>query len=421
MLFINMKELNVKIGDFAKFVAYKNGRDIPTGDFGDVIPFKAEFKNLDGDWEEADRFAKKEEPTYKVIFKSGKSFVGAGNHMLCLDNSDDGIFIPLETAKRAIEAGDHVKLSYADDEIVSIERVSDKEDVFSPSLPKTSTFTDSQGIIHHNSYLVNECLEETGLKGSPDVFKARGDLGANPSAVAAFLYQNRNKKIIILDDCDSMVMKNVPGNVSNMLKGALDPDGHEVTISPTIAKNATNLIGADQIADEVIDPNTGDIVDVDGAETEDGKVMMPTQFDWSTPKMIMISNANEFNINEALLSRCDYYCLHLTQEEYLVRLAIVIKKMKFDNPNYTEQQYEDAKNIVYSVMTACIEAANNGIAIGGVKIKLTHALEFRIIRTLVDAWLARVEDIEFTEHLSHDEACKKAYRGFVKFDVAPLL
>lgn len=415
-----MKELNVKIGDLAKFIAYKNKREIPAGDFGDVIPFNVEFKNKNGEWEKADRFAKKEEPTYKVTFKSGKSFVGAGNHMLCVDNSGDGIFIPLETAKRAIEAGDTVKLSYADDEVVSIEKSKDKEDVFSPSMPKTYTFVDAQGIIHHNSYLVNECLEETGLKGTPGVFKARGDLGANPSAVAAFLYQNRNRDLIILDDCDSMVMKNVPGNVSNMLKGALDPDGHEVTISPTIAKNATNLIGADQIADEESDFENMPEGDAN-FEDDDKPAMMPTQFDWSKPHMIMISNANEYNINEALLSRCDYYCLHLTQEEYLVRLAIVIKKMKFDNPNYTEQQYEDAKNIVYSVMTACIEAANNGIAIGGVKIKLTHSLEFRIIRTLVDAWLSRVEDIEFTEHLDHDAAVKKAYRGFVKFDVAPLL
>lgn len=276
------------------------------------------------------------------------------------------------------------------------------------------------------SYLVNECLEEVGLKGDPRVYKARGDLGASASSVASFLYKNKDRDIIILDDCDSMVMKNVKGNVSNMLKGALDPDGHEVTISPTIQKAATALLGIKDEGDD--DEGEEAIVDDDGViqsapgvdETELEGGLIPQQFDWSKPKMIMISNANETNINEALLSRCDWYCLHLTQEEYLVRLAIVIKNMKFDNPNYTQEQYDETKNIVYSVLVACIEAANAGVSIGGIQIKLTHSLEFRLIRTLVDAWLARVEDLEFGG-MSHEEAMKKAYRGFVKFDVAPLL
>lgn len=274
------------------------------------------------------------------------------------------------------------------------------------------------------STIVNEVLEHLGIMD--ETYYASGDIGASRTAVATFLFKNRNRPYIVLDDCDSMVMKSVNGAVSNMLKGALDKDRHTVTIAPAVAQAIKKFM-----SEEDVELGLGDMIGtdddgnpIDNSMTNDGDV--PTQFKWDVPKMVMISNANETNINDALLSRCDYYCLHLTQEEYLVRLAFVIKNLDFnkgipeDKQAYTNEQYDAAKDIVYSMMCLAIEAANTGRSLAGVPIRLTHSLEFRLIQSLVDDWLRIYEDHldDGEEGVELERAVK---REFIRQCLAPKL
>lgn len=272
------------------------------------------------------------------------------------------------------------------------------------------------------SYLVNEVIEHMGIQDQ--VYYATGDAaGASRSSVGAFLYKTRHDPYIILDDSDSMIMKNVPSAVSNMLKGAMDSDrGHKVTITDSIAKQISKFM-----TDEDMDMELDDIqLDDDGNPIDQEEGTVPTTFSWEVPKMVMISNADESMISPALLSRSDYYELHLTQEEYLVRLAFVVEHLDLNKGRreedivYSDEEYNAAKDVVYETLVACIEAANHGIPLAGVQIKLTHSLEFRLLKTLVDDWLRLYEDYS-DDGLEGEELQKAVMRDFIRTSVVPAL
>lgn len=69
-----------------------------------------------------------------------------------------------------------------------------------------------------------------------------GDIGANITAVVAFLYEHRDDDTFILDDCDSMVKTSAPAAVSNTLKGAMGTPKHEVTMSITINQRVNRFM-----------------------------------------------------------------------------------------------------------------------------------------------------------------------------------
>lgn len=77
-----------------------------------------------------------------------------------------------------------------------------------------------------------------------------GDIGRSASAIVAFFYKNKDKKVIVLDDCDSFILSKDQA-IQNLLKGMLDLDNTEknpkyITVSPTIRKLASKLIAADK-------------------------------------------------------------------------------------------------------------------------------------------------------------------------------
>ena len=343
------------------------------------------------------------------------------------------------------------------------------------------------------SKIVEKCLQKTGYENVPVL---TGDIGKSRSDVARFLWKYKDTELVVLDDCDSMINKRgADPSVANMLKGAMDPDRHTVTISPTVQKllNKTArgeegegpahqrsgvykvlrdgellcsadgeiifMDPADSEAEEVPpmtfsskneaiefckeDKQEGsvyEVVDQTGVSvmmydadadsvSEDGEEIdtsadIPQTWRFNA-RVIFISNLDTPDINPAVISRCDYYCLHLTQEEYMVRLGQIINDMVIDadgRTGWSDADIREAKAFTVSLMASVIEAANHGVKIFNKPVVLTHPLEFRIVRDLVEGQLMLIED--YMEE--HPEADKKTARqatlkSFIRICLLPKL
>lgn len=276
------------------------------------------------------------------------------------------------------------------------------------------------------STIVKDTLNDLGYTDVPII---KGDIGRSRTDVARFLWETKDKDIIILDDCDTMIDKTATDKaVQNMLKGAMDPDGHHVTISPTIQKMVSKSISLDENKKKNDDffrkMLKEDETSEDSEITLENEVeMIPTSWDYNA-RVIFISNLDTPQVNPAVLSRCDYYCLHLTQEEYLIRLGMIIDKMKIDTTKsgWSEEQVKKSKAVAVMMMSNVIEAANKGVKLFGKTVNLTHPLEFRIVRDLVEGYLILVDD--YKDHhpgVSDSEAGTKILPEFVKVILIPKL
>lgn len=154
---------------------------------------------------------------------------------------------------------------------------------------------------------------------------------------------------------------------------------------------------------------------------EDNKI--PTSWTFNA-RLIILSNLHESQIEEALWSRCDHYDLHLTQEEYLVRLGMILDNMDVGQKEglCTEEEATEAKALTLSVMSAVIEAGNHGVQLYGKYIKLTNHLEFRIVKDLCNMWLALLDrELELHPNEDRDEAKKKIINKWIRIGVIPRL
>lgn len=286
------------------------------------------------------------------------------------------------------------------------------------------------------SYIVKDCLKKCGLDPkSVPLFK--GDIGASRSDVAKFFWKFKDTDLVILDDCDTILQSKNPA-VQNMLKGAMDPDGHTVTISPTILKELTKSLEQEAVQkkhpnDKLfeardLDDEDNEWDDEDGEAGDGGEGLLDTDVptdQWEfNARVIFVSNLDESQVVKAILSRVDSYCLHLTQEEYLIRLGMIIKDMDVNSPNsgWTDEEVNDAKAEAVAMMANAIEAANKHVELCGKKVRLTHALEFRIVRDLVEGWLM-LEDDYMEEHpgTGRDEAGDAIIPEFVRTILLPKL
>ena len=148
---------------------------------------------------------------------------------------------------------------------------------------------------------------------------------------------------------------------------------------------------------------------------------VPTSWTFNA-RMIIISNLHESQIEEPLWSRCDHFDLHLTQEEYLIRLAMILDGMDVGQKDglCTEEEAQEAKALVLSVMQSVIEAGNHGVKFFGKYIQLTDHLEFRIVKDLVNVWLAMLErELENHPEISRDDAKKNIMQKWVRVGVIP--
>lgn len=327
------------------------------------------------------------------------------------------------------------------------------------------------------SFIVNEVFQrELGVNlntkneeelSSRGILKAVGDVGKSRSSAAEFLYINRDKDFIILDDCDSLIMNTTDPAVSNMLKGAMDPDHHTVTVDPGIAvlvnkrileraeaednlaklKNKrkgnssdtkgdtkgdesslneetwTDFLKPENNIDKEDSANTkGDESSLDKGNNEsidenDGIDFMPLKFSFEKPRVIFISNATPKNINEALLSRSSHFYLHLTFEEFIIRLKLVLDKLK-KRGSYTDEEWNEAKVVVFDILVTMAETQKNGLKFGGITLKFSRGFEFRLVEELATLWLQRVERyLDENPGSTREDARRKCFRKYIIYDV----
>lgn len=248
-----MKELEVKVGDLYEFVLAQGGKPEDEGSLFIDVPFTLEIKDENGNWIPSTKVYKKEDALYEVEFeKDGVTKVGkyAAEHILPYNFEAQ-----LNTYVKDLQEGDELPNGFV---VKSVKKVEDKADVYSPQADSEShCYQDVDGLIHHNTFSVKEAMKydfpkgPLARKGYTIEFNA-GDIGKAASAIVAFFYKNRNKKIIILDDCDSFVLSKEQ-SIQNLLKGMLDLDNTEknpkmITVAPQIRKLASKIIAADNKA-----------------------------------------------------------------------------------------------------------------------------------------------------------------------------
>lgn len=248
-----MKELEVKVGDLYEFVLAQGGKPEDEGSLFIDVPFTLEIKDENGNWISSTKVYKKEDALYEVEFeKDGVTKVGkyAAEHILPYNFEAQ-----LHTYVKDLQEGDELPNGFV---VKSVKKVEDKADVYSPQADSEShCYQDIDGLIHHNTFSVKEAMKydfpkgALARKGYSIEFNA-GDIGKAASAIVAFFYKNRNKKVIILDDCDSFVLSKDQA-IQNLLKGMLDLDNTEknpkmITVAPQIRKLASKIIAADNKA-----------------------------------------------------------------------------------------------------------------------------------------------------------------------------
>lgn len=248
-----MKELEVKVGDLYEFVLAQGGKPEDEGSIFIDVPFNLEIKDENGNWIPSTKVYKKEDALYEVEFeKDGVTKVGkyAAEHILPYNFEAQ-----LHTYVKDLQEGDELPNGFV---VKSVKKVEDKADVYSPQADSEShCYQDVDGLIHHNTFSVKEAMKydfpkgPLARKGYTIEFNA-GDIGKAASAIVAFFYKNRNKKVIILDDCDSFVLSKDQA-IQNLLKGMLDLDNTEknpkmITVAPQIRKLASKIIAADNEA-----------------------------------------------------------------------------------------------------------------------------------------------------------------------------
>lgn len=248
-----MKELEVKVGDLYEFVLAQGGKPEDEGSLFIDVPFTLEIKDENGNWIPSTKVYKKEDALYEVEFeKDGVTKVGkyAAEHILPYNFEAQ-----LHTYVKDLQEGDELPNGFV---VKSVKKVEDKADVYSPQADSEShCYQDIDGLIHHNTFSVKEAMKydfpkgPLARKGYAIEFNA-GDIGKAASAIVAFFYKNREKKVIILDDCDSFVLSKDQA-IQNLLKGMLDLDNTEknpkmITVAPQIRKLASKIIAADNKA-----------------------------------------------------------------------------------------------------------------------------------------------------------------------------
>lgn len=284
------------------------------------------------------------------------------------------------------------------------------------------------------TYIVDKILKEEGKADTPI---CTGSIGRSPTSIAAFLWQYKDADLVILDDCDSFLRKNSNPDVTNILKGCMEAGtGYKVGIPMAIALRVSKMLNENTYKNDKIRAlleNEEDVEDeeeldlVDNSDSTEGEnedyVSIPTNWTFNA-KLIILSNLHESQIEEALWSRCDHFDLHLTQEEYLIRLAMIIDNMDVgqSSGNFTEEEAKEAKALTLSVMRAVIEAGNNGVKLFGKYIRLTNHLEFRVVKDLCNMWSAMLDqELEANPDESRDDAKKAILKKWVRVGVIPRL
>lgn len=230
-----MKFMKITLKDLYKFICHKIGKESDYDEFVKV-PFELQIESAT-DYEPVKEFVKKKSKTVELNFLSGAKIKGADEHILMCSPTDteSGVFL------KDIEP--NTSFEEYDESLVDVKKSDEEEDVFSPVVSTNHLYKDAYGFLHHNTHSVKEALKDSWgrsplRKQGYKLVEVKGSIGESMSPLITFFYINRNKRIIILDDCDGFLTA-TNQSIKNLCKAILDTDKASVTYPTTYAKFAS--------------------------------------------------------------------------------------------------------------------------------------------------------------------------------------
>lgn len=187
------------------------------------------------------------------------------------------------------------------------------------------------------SYNVNRILSTFGQEGK-DYVIMKG--ASSTAAMYMFLYNNYNK-IVVFDDCDSVL---VDDDAINILKGALD-SGRTRKISYNKAKS--NIVDTFECKDHT----ECEKALLDWSRNNKGKPAIPSTFEFKGG-IIFISNMSAEKMAQgkaaALLTRCMQVDIKLMASEVILRMESCLPSIKVYNMDGVDITNEEIKKEVFA-------------------------------------------------------------------------
>lgn len=164
-------------------------------------------------------------------------------------------------------------------------------------------------------------------------------------------------------------------------------------------------------------------------DTED-MIDLPTEIPatWIfTSALIMVSNLEQEDVNDAVRSRCDCRGIHLSKEEFMFRTEQILDKLKMGSSTLTEPKLVNwAKYESFALLKACMDDLNYKNS--KIHLVIGIRLEFRIIPSLAGLLLARfdrwVETNGIKDYLNDEVLArfeKEQAAAYLIYDLLPFM
>lgn len=135
--------------------------------------------------------------------------------------------------------------------------------------------------------------------------------------------------------------------------------------------------------------------DDEGMLSQRGAVeAIPSVFEFSAP-LLIISNLDEKDINDAVVTRCEVYQLNITPEEFLIRAGQIVDNLEFgEDSSFTEAEKTFAKKMALGGLKLAIDSEKKKIPLipDSGPVKINKYLNFRCIIDLAGSFLAACDE-----------------------------
>gem|GEM_PF-3555427 len=199
------------------------------------------------------------------------------------------------------------------------------------------------------------------------------------------------------------------------------PDGKVMTL-----KEQDTFIQGIDLNSITSDNMAAAVMNADGSVADEIADEIPSSF-YFTSRMIMISNLNREDLNDAIQSRCDCIPIYLNRQQFLFRAEEVLNWINVSKTTLTEPELVDwAKRESFAIFKACMNDLNYKNS--KINMRIGIRLELRIIASLAGLLLARFdtwcEKKGITDYLKPEvyqqfENDQKVY--FIKYDLLPYM
>jgi hypothetical protein len=202
--------VNIKIGDLFKAISLLENHEFKQ-DHAHIQKEDIKIKDENNNWVNVNAFIQKKDEVWEVKFDNGLTLKAGSRHKLIYDKINSIFIENIFPGLEVILADNSVC------RVVSCELIKELDKVYDLSVDtSTHLYQTSNGLIHHNSTVVKQSLDDMQLKEDQDYFILSGK--ATPVFLYKFLYDHSDK-VIVLDDMDEVFKDNTGANI---LKAALD-------------------------------------------------------------------------------------------------------------------------------------------------------------------------------------------------------